>query len=121
MDILKEPIHETGDIHHQVVIEHHVPSSKKLIWKVFFLLLIVTVIEVAFAELNYLYHWFSKAAQNYILIGMTILKAYYIVAYFMHLKHETLSLRYIILLPFILIMYLIIIALVEGSYIFSVG
>lgn len=112
--------HETGDIHHQFVEEHHAPSSKKLIWRVFWILLAVTIIEVGTAELNHMYHFVSKSILNWILIGLTIVKAYFIVAYFMHLKHEKISLQYIIILPFILIVYLIFIALYEGVYLGTV-
>ncbi len=112
--------HETGDIHHQFVEEHHAPSSKKLIWRVFWILLGVTIVEVGLAELNHMYHFLSKSIMNYVLIGLTIVKAYFIVAYFMHLKHEALSMRYIIILPFLLIAYLIAIALYEGSFLGTV-
>jgi len=51
-----------------------------------------------------------------IFIVLTIVKAYFIVAFFMHLKHEKLSLAYCILLPFILIVYLIAMSLTEANY-----
>jgi cytochrome c oxidase subunit IV len=48
-------------------------------------------------------------------IVLTIVKSYYIVGYFMHLKYEVVPFRWTILLPFVLIVYLIFIALYEGS------
>jgi cytochrome c oxidase subunit IV len=43
-------------------------------------------------------------------------KAYFIIAFFMHLKHEAKSFGYTIILPFVLIVYLIGMALAEGSF-----
>ena len=45
---------------------------------------------------------------------LTIVKAYFIVGYFMHLKFEVMPLQWSLLLPFVLIVYLIFIALYEG-------
>jgi cytochrome c oxidase subunit IV len=56
-----------------------------------------------------------------IFIVLTIVKAYYIVAFFMHLKHENSPFKYSIVLPFILILYLIVMALAEGNYLNLIG
>ncbi|HQV00208.1 MAG TPA: cytochrome C oxidase subunit IV family protein, partial [Bacteroidia bacterium] len=56
----------------------------------------------------------------YIFIALTIVKAYFIVYFFMHLKAEWKSFQYTIILPFILIVYLIFIALIEGNYLTKV-
>jgi len=101
----------TGDIHNQYVEEHEMPNAKKVIWRTFWILLIITVFEVAiaFSSLN-------KELLQWIFVTLTIVKAGFIVGYFMHLIHEKFSFRYSILLPFILIAYLIFIALKEGVY-----
>jgi cytochrome c oxidase subunit IV len=56
-----------------------------------------------------------------IFLVLTIVKAYYIIAFFMHLKHEKLSFKYSILLPFFLILYFIVMAIAEGNYLNFVG
>ena len=98
----------TGDIHNQFVVEHHDPKSKKVIWKTFWILLLITIFEVgiAFAPIP---HDVLVA----IFIVLTIVKAYFIIAYFMHLKHEEKSFGYTIILPFILIVYFKLVAVVE--------
>lgn len=50
-----------------------------------------------------------------IFIGLTIVKAFYIVAEFMHMKYETKSLLWSIILPTIFIIWLILALLVEGG------
>ena len=54
-----------------------------------------------------------------IYIGLTIVKAYYIVSEFMHLKYETKALIWTILLPLVLIIWLIIALLDESGSIFQ--
>jgi cytochrome c oxidase subunit 4 len=101
----------TGDVHNQFVEEHHDPKNVSVIWKTFWILLIVTMVEVGIA--------FTAIPRDILIITfivLTIVKAYYIVAYFMHLKHEKQSLQYSILFPFLLIVFLIVMALAEGNY-----
>ncbi len=102
----------TGDIHNQFVEEHYDPKNRAVIWRTFWILLAITLAEVSIA--------FTSIAHNILIvvfIALTIVKAYFIVAYFMHLKHEKYTLIYSIILPFILILYLILMALGEGNYI----
>jgi cytochrome c oxidase subunit 4 len=101
----------TGDIHNQFVPEHVDPKGKAIIWRTFWILLIVTIFEVGIAFTS-----ISKEVLLYIFIGLTIVKAYFIVYFFMHLKAEWKAFQYAIILPFILIVYLIVIALIEGNY-----
>jgi cytochrome c oxidase subunit IV len=88
----------------------HGSLSTKLIWKVFWILLAVTIFEVAIS-----FTGISKEVLMYTFIVLTIVKSYYIVGYFMHLKYEAVPFQWSILLPFLLIVYLIFIALYEGS------
>lgn len=101
----------TGDIHNQFVEEHETPNAKKVIWRTFWILLFITLFEVAiaFSSLN-------KELLQWIFVVLTIVKAGFIVGYFMHLIHEKFTLRYSILLPFVLIAFLIFVALNEGMY-----
>jgi len=53
-----------------------------------------------------------------IFVGMTIIKAFFIVAYFMHMRYEFSLLRWSIIGPtIVLIIYLVFILLYEGSMI----
>lgn len=101
----------TGDIHNQFVEEHVDPKGKKIIWRTFWILLFVTIFEVSIS--------FSSIPKNillWIFIFFTVVKAYFIVYFFMHLKHEWKVFQYTIILPFLLIVYLIFIAMAEGNY-----
>jgi len=53
---------------------------------------------------------------NFIYIALTLLKAYYIVAYFMHLKYEKLGLQLSLTVTFVFIIYFIVLMLIEGNY-----
>lgn len=88
----------------------HGSLNTKLIWKVFWILLAVTIFEVAISFVG-----ISKEVLMITFIALTIVKSYYIVGYFMHLKYEAVPFQWSILLPFVLIVYLIFIALYEGS------
>jgi cytochrome c oxidase subunit IV len=106
----------TGDIHNQFIEEHQVENNTKIIWRTFWILLLVTAFEVGIA--------FTPIPHDILIvifIVLTIVKAYYIVAFFMHLKHENLPFKYSIVLPFILILYLIVMALAEGNYLNLIG
>ncbi len=102
----------TGDIHNQFVPEHYDPKNRKLIWRTFWILLFITIFEVWISFTSV-----SKDILLIIFVALTLVKAYFIVGYFMHLKHERNTLIYSIVLPFMLIVYLIAMALAEGVYI----
>ncbi len=106
----------TGDIHNQFVEEHYDPKSKKTIWRTFWILLIATIVEVAIAFVP-----MNKELLQWIFVVLTIFKSAYIVGVFMHLGKEEKSLQYSILLPFILIVYLIALCLIEGIYLHNIG
>ncbi|NBV12525.1 MAG: hypothetical protein EBS07_00445 [Sphingobacteriia bacterium] len=88
--------------------------NTKWIWKVFWILLVVTTVEVTLA-----YTWpesLSVTLLNVIFISLTILKAFYIVAEFMHLGHETKSLIWSILIPIVFILWFVLAMLTEGNW-----
>ncbi len=104
-----------SDIHHEHIShaseeKAHSGLNTKVIWKVFWILLGVTVFEVSIS-----FTGLSKDLLLYTFIVLTIVKAYYIVGYFMHMKFEAVPLQWSILLPFVLIVYLIFIAIYEGT------
>ena len=58
----------------------------------------------------------ARLMKNLLFIVLTLFKAFYIVAEFMHLKHEIRRLALTIILPFIFIIWLIIGMVIEGGY-----
>lgn len=96
-------------------------SSTREIWLVFWILLVVTAVEVILGILkppllvdNYI---IGVTLLNMTFIVLTIVKAYYIVYAFMHLGSERKNLKLSILLPvWILIPYLLFILLTESAF-----
>ncbi|HVA97720.1 MAG TPA: cytochrome C oxidase subunit IV family protein, partial [Bacteroidia bacterium] len=87
---------------------------RKTLWRVFWVLLVVTIIELTVGIEN---QHFSDLAQKIIFIFFTVFKAYYIVYSFMHLGHEVKPMRRIVLVPYItFILYLVTLIIIEGSY-----
>ena len=93
------------------------------IWKVFWILLIVTNVEVVLGIIKPEFMLTPVAGTsilNYVFIILTIFKAAYIVQVFMHVKFENTAMKYSLYLPtLILIPYLTFILLTEGSYLFQ--
>ncbi len=85
------------------------------IWMVAGLLAVVTAIEyvIAFTIAPSIY-------RNIVFILLTLVKAAYIVAEFMHLKHEHKYLIYALLAPTVFIFWLILSMLIEGTTIFGI-
>lgn len=97
--------------------EEHGKHVRKVIWKVFWIMLGVTLIEllVGFKAESWA---LSKMFLKIFFIGLTIIKAGYIVMSFMHLGDEVKALKWTLLGPFIvLILYLVfMVDLGEGNY-----
>jgi cytochrome c oxidase subunit IV len=107
------PSYETMALHD----EDHGKHVRKVIWKVFWIMLGVTLVEllVGFKAESWA---LSKMFLKFFFIGLTIVKAAYIVLSFMHLGDEVKALKWVILGPFIvLILYLVfMVDLGEGNY-----
>ena len=104
-----------SEVHH---IHNQDPNAgaeqRKLIWRTFWILLVITTGEFVIAFT--MPHGVLKIS---IFIVLTIVKAFFIVGEFMHLKHEAKSLIWTILVPTILIAWLILALLLEGHAIFE--
>lgn len=95
---------------------HHEPSmTKKKIWFVFWVLFVITSIEFVIA-LAIPETIMPQVFKNVVYIGLTLLKAFYIVAYFMHLKFEKMGLALCILVPLVFIIGFIVAMLYEGNF-----
>lgn len=104
---------------------HAHESNTKRIWQVFGILSLITIVEVALGIVkpDFLFRadLFRLSLLNWIFIILTIVKAYYIMWAFMHLEGEKGSFRWSIVAPLVfLIIYLVLIVLIEGNYIFDV-
>ena len=91
------------------------------IWKVFWILLVVTSVEVLLGinqpEILVGNRFLGTSLLNHIFTVLTLVKAGYIVLVFMHLGFERTTFKWTILIPaFILIPYLLFILLSEGGY-----
>ena len=96
-------------------------NSTRKIWLVFWILLILTALEVLLGIFKPSFmismYFIGVSLLNLTFIILTLVKAYYIVAIFMHLGHETKPLKLSIVAPMlVLIPYLLFILLVESSY-----
>jgi len=105
-------VHITEDHGHDT----HAGLSKKKIWQVFGILLVITVIEFIIALWVIPNGYMSQSIGNFVYIALTLLKAFYIVAYFMHLKYEKLGLQLSLSVTFVFILYFIVLMLIEGGY-----
>lgn len=94
----------------------HAGLDKKKIWQVFGVLLAITVVEFIIALWAIPGKHMSQHIGNYVYIVLTLLKAFYIVAYFMHLKYEKVGLQLSLTVVFIFIFYFIVLMLIEGGY-----
>ena len=107
--------------HHDHTVKHeeghHDGMTKGRIWRVFFYLLALTALEFFIALVLVHGGVISKGmGVNIVYIALTLLKAYYIVAYFMHLKFETFGFIMSVVIVFLFIIYLITLMLTEGNY-----
>jgi len=96
-------------------------SHKALIWKVFGILSVITAIEVFLGikkpEFLHLTFILGTNLLNIIFLVLTLVKAYYIAWFFMHLANEKKSLRIAIVWTLVfLIFYLATLLLIEGGH-----
>lgn len=98
--------------HHQVSDAEH-NSHVSAVWRATLWLSIITVIEVVAA---YMYpHSMPRMLLNVFFIAASSLKAYFIVAEFMHVRYEARALIITILAPTFFLIWFIIAFLWEGS------
>jgi len=100
-------------------------NNVQKIWGVLIFLSIVTTIEVALGIIKPSiltdFYLFGIKRINWIFIILTIVKAYYIAWDFMHLRDEKASLRRtVVWTPFFLVSYLVVLLLIEATYIYEV-
>ncbi len=90
-----------------IVVPH---ASKREIWYAFIILTVVTILEFVIA-----FTLERSVVRTGLFLALTVMKAYYIVAYFMHMRHERVGLVASILLPLIFLIYMIALLLMETA------
>ncbi len=98
----------------------HTQSHAVLIWKVFGFLSLVTIVEVFLGitkpDIFHLTPLLGTSLSNWIFLILTLVKAYGIAWYFMHLKDEKTWFRRVIVWPIVFfICYLAFFVLYEGD------
>ncbi|MGN6567242.1 MAG: cytochrome C oxidase subunit IV family protein [Flavipsychrobacter sp.] len=103
------------------VMQHHADvnseeSRKQVgrIWKVFWILLVVTVVEVILGM--FFSHEMPRALVAFFFLALTLFKAGYIVSVFMHLGDERKNFLITVLIPLTLFIWFIIAFLTDGFF-----
>lgn len=96
--------------------EEHAGMTRGKIWKVFFILLGITLVEFFIALYVVPQGIFTINVANPIYIILTLAKAFYIVAFFMHLKFEKVGLIYSLVVPILFIIGLILVLTNESHH-----
>jgi cytochrome c oxidase subunit 4 len=100
--------------HTEEHLEHtESPSDMKAqIWKTFWILLAFTLVDIA------LYFIIDPSmVRNWIFIILGVVKAFFIVSIFMHMKFERTFLTWMIVTPMVLVIYLITLMVVEAKFV----
>ncbi len=94
-------------------------AAKKEIWKITWILSALTIIELALGFWMYFSHNTMSGSMVMFIKGtiliLMMVKAFYIVSYFMHLKHEIRNMIMTIVVPLGLFIWFIISFLYEGN------
>ena len=97
--------------------EHHGGGTKEII-RVTIILTVLTIVELVLGYLPVIYKWSEESTIRHFIKGVILIlmiaKAFYIVGYFMHLKHEIRNLIMTICIPLFLFVWFIIAFLYDG-------
>jgi len=100
--------------HHTDINSTESKGQVKKIWRVFWILLVITVIEVIMGM--FFSHNMPKALVNFFFLALTLLKAGYIVSVFMHLGDEFKNFLITMMIPLTLFIWFIIAFLADGGF-----
>src|ERR1700750_2259696 len=93
----------------------HATFDTKPIWRTFWILLGITLVELVLATIHLKTSFPPKLVINGIYLILTCAKAFYIIAEFMHLRHEIKNLIMTIAVPATLFIWFIIAFLWDGN------
>jgi cytochrome c oxidase subunit IV len=88
-------------------------DMKSQIWKTFWILFAFTIVDIILYFILLSNHSMLK---NWVFIILGVVKAYYIVGIFMHMKFERKSLMYMIVVPMVFVIFLVALMLIEGDF-----
>jgi cytochrome c oxidase subunit IV len=94
----------------EVTFHHEPASGTKRIWKTFWLLLIITIVELALGFTMYLFPDLPTAIVLFlkgVIVILSLAKAFYIVSIFMHLGDELRNMIMTIIVPLTLFVWFI--------------
>lgn len=101
----------------EITFQHEPAPNTKRIWKTFWILLILTIAELALGLSHYAFHvegWLLLFLKGGMII-LSLCKAIYIVSIFMHLGDEIRNLKLTILVPLLLFIWFILAFLWDGT------
>lgn len=102
----------------EITYAHEPASTTKRIWKVFWILLIITLVELGLGISLYLFD-LPEGLRMHLIKGVIIIlslaKAYYIVSVFMHLGDEIRNMIMTIVVPLMLFIWFILAFLGDGN------
>jgi cytochrome c oxidase subunit IV len=105
---------------YELMANHSEEEGKKIrrtLWNVFWIMLAITIAELIIGSMAPGHGWSGTAWLQFLFIGLTVLKAGFIVMAFMHLGHEVKFMKYVVLLPYtVFMLYGIFVILNEGIY-----
>jgi cytochrome c oxidase subunit 4 len=101
---------------HEVIHEHEKTMSIARIWRVFWILLIITVVEVIWGmKVSHTIPEAYKWVNAIFFLSMTFVKAGYIVAEFMHLRYEVTNMLRSVLIPLLLFIWFVVAFCMDGD------
>jgi cytochrome c oxidase subunit IV len=104
-----------GGVTHSHFEKEKSEFNTKAVWRTFWILLGITLFELVIAIIYYETSFLPKHILNGVFIIMTLAKAFFIVAEFMHLGHELKNLIMTIAIPACLFIWFLIAFLWDGS------
>jgi cytochrome c oxidase subunit IV len=99
--------------------DHHMEHTeapkdmKSKIWRTFWILTALTVVDIALYFMLLENHSMLK---NVLFIALGVIKAYYIIGIFMHMKFEQKWLGNLIIYPMIFVVFLVALMIIESNY-----
>ena len=93
----------------------HASFDTKPIWRTFWILLGITMVELCLATIHLKTGFPNKYVLNGIYLILTCAKAFYIIAEFMHLRHEIKNMIMTIAVPALLFVWFIVAFLWDGA------
>lgn len=102
---------------HTATAEHKDEHSfnRKAIWRTFWILLVITLVELGLAIWYYETDFLPKVFLNGVFIILTLAKAFFIIAEFMHLRHELKNMIMTIAIPALLFVWFLMAFLWDGG------